>query len=162
MSWSEREPEEEAEEEEDDSFKNTSDRILFLIDARAAMFDTLDNGETHLANCLRVALSVMKSKIIAQDDSHLGVMFIGTRERDGPESSEHIFTLQPLAPPSASRIRQLQAFVEDMASFEAQVGSQAKDKTNVPLKQALWTAAQAFATKYVHYTHTHTHTHTHT
>jgi ATP-dependent DNA helicase 2 subunit 1 len=147
MSWSEsnQEGEDEQDEEEDEEFKNSNDRIIFLIDARSAMFQPNAQAEIQFTNCLKIALAVMKTKIIAQDASSLGITFFGTREKDSPETAEGVFTLLPLAPPSAARIRQLQTFIKDMDEFHRSIGFQSVEKKSCPLKQALWTCSQAFA-----------------
>jgi ATP-dependent DNA helicase 2 subunit 1 len=145
--WEKTEEDEENIEEEEEEFKNVNDRIIFLVDTRAAMLDKNSKGESHLLNCLKVALEVMKTKIIAQDHSSIGITFFGTREKDSNETNEGLFCLLPLAPPSAERIRKLKGFIEDMHEFDRMIGSQLPSKKFTPLKQALWCCSQSFATK---------------
>eukprot|EP01042_Synura_sphagnicola_P010521 gene10521-13498_t len=75
MSIWERENEEENDEneaDEDEEFRSQTDRMVFLIDARADMLETNSKGETHLQNCLAVALEAITTKIISQDASTIG------------------------------------------------------------------------------------------
>lgn len=146
MSWNQ-DNEEDVDEDEEEEFKNSNDRIVFLVDAREGMFQTNAKGQTQFINCLRVALEVMKTKIVAQDSSSLGITFFGTREKDTADGAEGVYTLLPLGPPSAARIRQLLAIIQDIGEFHRLIGSQEADKRSCPLKQALWTCSQAFATK---------------
>jgi ATP-dependent DNA helicase 2 subunit 1 len=145
--WEKNEEDEENLEEEEEEFKNVDDRIIFLVDARAAMSDKNSKGESHLLNCLKVALEVMKTKIIAQDNSSIGITFFGTREKDSNETNEGLYCLLPLAPPSAERIRKLKGFIEDIHEFDRLIGSQLLTKKFTPLKQAFWFCSQSFATK---------------
>jgi ATP-dependent DNA helicase 2 subunit 1 len=145
--WEKTEEEEEENQDEEDEFKNVNDRIIFLIDARNSMSEKNQKGETHMLNCLKVALEVMKTKIIAQDNSSVGITFFGTREKDSVEGTDGLFALLPLAPPSAERIRKLKVIIDDTREFELGIGSQATTKKFCPLKQALWYCSQSFATK---------------
>lgn len=121
-----------------------NDRIIFLIDARTSMHEKNLKGESHLLNGLKVALEVMKTKIIAQDNSSVGVTFFGTREKDPAETTDGLYSLFPLGPPSAERIRKLKALIDDPSEFERGIGSQPLTKKFCPLKlrQALWFCSQ--------------------
>lgn len=79
--WQDRDDEdgeEEKDEEYENECKNTEDRIIFLIDARAEMFEKNRLGERAFENCLKVVLAVMKSKIITSEKSSIGLIFFGT------------------------------------------------------------------------------------
>lgn len=149
MSIWERENEEENDEneaDEDEEFRSQTDRMVFLIDARADMLETNSKGETHLQNCLAVALEAIKTKIISQDASTIGVIFFGCRSNDEGEAPG-VYTLFPISTPSAKNIRLLQAMIEDIGEFERLVGSQSPSNPLCPLKQALWRCKLAFGTK---------------
>ena len=80
-SWKDGEGEHEEEDEDDDNendYRSAEDRIIFLIDARSDMFEKNSLGEVHFENCVKVALAVMKSKIVASDKSSIGIIFFGT------------------------------------------------------------------------------------
>lgn len=150
MSWWENQNEgdgDDSDADEESEFKNSSDRIIFLIDARVSMFQANANGEIQFFNCLKVALEVLKSKIIADDASSIGITFFGTREKDSPEGPDNVFTFLPLGPPSAARIRQLQMIINSPGEFDRLISHQSIEKKSCPLKQALWTCSQSFATK---------------
>lgn len=149
MSFWEKENEENDEEglDEEEEFKSSNDRIIFLIDGRDSMYCENAKGERYVANCLRVVLEVMKTKVIAQDSSSIGITFFGSQNKDTNESTDHVYTLFSLAPPNAQRIRQLKDLIDNFESFVELIGSQPPEKKAVPLKQALWTCSQSFATK---------------
>jgi ATP-dependent DNA helicase 2 subunit 1 len=157
MSWWDKDAAEGSDDEDGDGgegeFNTTNDRIIFLIDGRAAMTEKNANGETHLQNSLTIALAVMKSKIIASgESSSIGLAFFGTKDREStPEdtitSSNGVLTLFNLASPSAMRIRQLQNLIENPAELAQLVQPHPQALHNpsaCPLKQALWTCSQSF------------------
>lgn len=78
-SWVKDEDVEGAEDDEEDPFyKSVNDHIVFLIDAREDMFvANPTSAEQHFINSLKVALVVMKSKIIASDKDSVGIVFFG-------------------------------------------------------------------------------------
>jgi ATP-dependent DNA helicase 2 subunit 1 len=141
------------EDEGEEVLGNSNDLIIFLIDGRAPMFEPNARGETHIQNCLSIALAVMKSKIIANgENASVGLAFFGTK--DSPDgqvaggdgngdatSCNGVLTLLNLAPPSAIRIRQLQRLVDSPAELRKLV---TPHPTACPLKQALWTCSQSF------------------
>ena len=78
-SWKEgSDGEDDDEEENENDYKTAEDRIIFLIDARSNMFEKNALGEIHFENCVKVALAVMKTKIVASDKSSIGIIFFGT------------------------------------------------------------------------------------
>ena len=78
-SWKENsDGEDDDEEENENDYKTAEDRIIFLIDARSNMFEKNARGEIHFENCVKVALAVMKTKIVASDKSSIGIIFFGT------------------------------------------------------------------------------------
>lgn len=149
MSLWERDNEEENEEneaDEDEEFRNQTDRMIFLIDARESMLQSNKKGETQLQNCLSVVLEVIKTKIISQDASTIGVIFFGCRAGDEGEAPG-VYTLFPISTPSAKNIRLLQTMIEDVGEFERLVGCQSTSVALCPLKQALWRCKLSFGTK---------------
>ena len=84
MSWWSKGEDNEAEGEDgdegdDEDYKTGVDKLIFLIDARVSMISNkFSSGECHLINSLKIALSVMKSKIIASENSSIGITFFGT------------------------------------------------------------------------------------
>ena len=100
--------------------------------------------EIHIVNCLKVALSSMKSKIITNEKSSIGVIFFGTKH-NSESSPKGIYTLFRLEAPSAARIRKLQAMVDDMSIFEEKIGS--AEGEYCPLKEAFWECSGAFSSR---------------
>ena len=75
-------------------FKTSEDRCIFLIDARKAMFEKNRSGEIHIINSMKVALEVMKTKIISSEKSSIAVIFFGTKNATpGLNSTDGIYTL---------------------------------------------------------------------
>ena len=104
------------------SFKNAYDRLIFLIDAN--MFDskvhTSQSSRNYLLDSLNVALKVLKSKIISDEKSSVGVIFYGSKVSDPNE--KNLFSFIPLEPPSASNIRKLQSLLENKRLIVRRVG----------------------------------------
>ena len=161
MSWWDKESGEGSDDEGNDGadgeFSTVNDRIIFLIDGRAAMSEKNANGETHLQNSLTISLAVMKSKIIASgENASIGLAFFGTKDRDataageandGATSTNGVLTLFNLSPPSAQRIRQLQSLIDNPAELAHTVQPHPQTLANAtacPIKQALWTCSQSF------------------
>ena len=117
------------------------DRIIFLIDARHAMFEKNRSGEVHIENCMKVALAVMKTKIIASEKSAVGVIFFGAKIKS--DKTEGVHVLFPLESPTAKAIRELHGLVEDMTLFNQKVGS--SDAAHCPLRDAFSVCHGAFA-----------------
>lgn len=74
-----RDPEEEEGEEDalDEEYRSAEDHVLFLIDSRPSMFARSASGEAWIVNCLRVAQSVMKSKVVSSEKSCVGIFLFG-------------------------------------------------------------------------------------
>jgi hypothetical protein len=158
MSWWDKDAGEGSDDEDGEGgegdFNTVNDRIIFLIDGRAAMAERNSNHESHLQNSLTIALAVMKSKIIASgESSSIGLAFFGTKDKDTTgegstiTSSNGVLTLFSLASPSAQRIRQLQSLIDNPEELKELVEPHPQTLANAhacPLKQALWTCSQAF------------------
>ncbi len=127
------------------SFKNAYDRLIFLIDAN--LFDskvhTSQSSRNYLLDSLNVALKVLKSKIISDEKSSVGVIFYGSKVSDPNE--KNLFSFIPLEPPSASNIRKLQSLVENITDFEKIVGI--SEEEFVPLREALYFCSHTFYKK---------------
>ena len=98
------ERDEQSDDEVTNSFKNAYDRLIFLIDAN--MFNTKAYSSytprNYLLDSLNVVLKVLKSKIISDEKSSLGLIFYGSRVSDSNE--KNLYSFIPLEPPSASNI----------------------------------------------------------
>ncbi|CAM9181670.1 unnamed protein product, partial [Ectocarpus fasciculatus] len=147
--WGDRQAEEGEENDEDgleDEFRSTEDHVLFLIDARSAMFARTEAGEAYIVNCLRVVQNVMKTKIVASERSRVGVILFGavTVVTAGVSQVVPLFSLDV---PSATRLKALEdgAGLEDVLSTAGGVKTEtASGQALCPLREALWACAQAF------------------
>ena len=78
--WFDKDDDDNADEEgEDNFFGNGEDQLIFLIDAKERMESKNSQGEIQIVNCLKVALSVMKTKIVASSKTSVGIIFFGFR-----------------------------------------------------------------------------------
>ncbi len=139
------ERDDQSDDEVTNSFKNAYDRLIFLIDAN--MFNTkaysLYTSRNYLLDSLNVVLKVLKSKIISDEKSSLGLIFYGSRVSDANE--KNLYSFIPLEPPSASNIRKLQSLIENIDDFENAVGI--NDDEFVPLREALYFCSHSFYKK---------------
>ena len=139
------ERDEQSDDEVTNSFKNAYDRLIFLIDAN--MFNSKAynscTSRNYLLDSLNVVLKVMKSKIISDEKSSLGLIFYGSRVSDPNE--KNLYSFIPLESPSASNIRKLQSLIENIDDFENTVGI--NDDEFVPLREALYFCSHAFHMK---------------
>jgi hypothetical protein len=126
------------EEVEQDEFERyNADHIIILVDAREAMLQLNASGESHLQDTLKVILYILKQKIIARDNSAIGIMFLGTGHLT---KDIHRVEFLPLEAPSAASVQKVQHFLDN---FDAQYrnllgGSQSNATAYFPLKEALW------------------------
>jgi len=123
-----------------------NDRIIFLIDGRSKMVQCrTSKHHTHLQNCLALALAVMKSKIIANENTMIGITFYGTSNTTTESTADGIYRLFSLAQPNATRIRELQSLVEDPGLLLRTIKPQAADAQACPLREALWSTSCEFS-----------------
>ncbi|CAM9554543.1 unnamed protein product [Ectocarpus sp. 13 AM-2016] len=111
------------------------------------MFESLnDEGDTPFHASMRTAVQLMKSKVVQSDKHRVGVTFFGTKKTsDIEESNENVFVVLDLAPPSAKRIRDLDALAKGEVSFENKYGSIGAGDP-CPLKSGLWSCQTEFNT----------------
>ncbi|RLN72256.1 hypothetical protein BBJ28_00013949 [Nothophytophthora sp. Chile5] len=107
------------EEEEWELAESGKDALIVLLDVRAAMFAPYPHAaagapSTWFHAVVELVIKLLKSKVIASDNSLLSVVFFGTvgELRIQPRSLNvwhlHVFEFQPLGYPSAQRIKDLQ------------------------------------------------------
>ncbi|CAB1118397.1 unnamed protein product [Ectocarpus sp. CCAP 1310/34] len=132
-------------EEEGGEIKAVNDHCILLIDARPNMFESLNGeGDTPFHASMRTAVQLMKSKVVQSDKHRVGVTFFGTKKTsDIEESNENVFVVLDLAPPSAKRIRDLDALAKGEVSFDNKYGSIGADDP-CPLKSGLWSCQTEF------------------
>ena len=142
--WFDKDDDDNADDEgEDNFFGNGEDQLIFLIDAKERMESKNSQGEIQIVNCLKVALSVMKTKIVASSKASVGIIFFGCALKPNGLAKD-IHKLFSLAPPSAERMRRLQDLIDDLDQFKEQIGF-GKNAELVPLKEALWACMNEFS-----------------
>ncbi|KAF0758361.1 hypothetical protein AaE_003963, partial [Aphanomyces astaci] len=121
------------------------DALIVLIDVRQSIFDASDDpSKTWFQTCIDMLVRYLKSKVIANDNSLLGVCFFGTKQVKNINSLEHVYEFQEIGYPSARRIKQLTDLVSPKFDFEGTFGSMAATD-QVSLSNALWHCSLAFA-----------------
>ncbi|KAF0699355.1 Aste57867_10071 [Aphanomyces stellatus] len=121
------------------------DVLLVLIDVRKSIFDTSDQADTTwFQTCIEMLIRFLKSKIIANDNSLLGVCFFGTKKVKNINALDHVYEFQEIGYPSAQRIRQLTELMNPAFDFEDVFGSMETNE-QVSLSNALWHCGLAFA-----------------
>ena len=128
--------------EEDDYGKFHADHIMFLIDVREPMLKMNSSNETHILNALRVLLYVLKQRIIARDNSAIGLIFIGACKLSGEKTYIEVL---PLQAPSAASIQKLQSLIDNFSPSQFNVSQVPLD--SFPLREALWRSSQMFLDK---------------
>ncbi|EQC34506.1 hypothetical protein SDRG_07834 [Saprolegnia diclina VS20] len=133
------------EEEDWEAAQSGKEALLVLIDVRKSMFQRVD-GEamSWFQTCGEMLVKLLKSKIIANDGSLMGVVFFGTTTTKNVNGLDHVYELQELGFPSARRIKQLRDIVDDAFDFQAAFGSMGENDP-VSLSNALWHAGIAFS-----------------
>ena len=129
----------------DEMERYNQDHILLLLDARESMLEDNGNGEPHLLNCFKLILFVMKEKIIARDNSSIGIILLGTEKSEGGKGYAEFL---PLEVPSAANIRMLQSFIVNFETeFPEKFGSQSPENLSFPLRDTLWKCNAVFTGK---------------
>ena len=143
--WFDKDDNDDGQDGDDDGesiFYEGEDQLIFLIDAKKHMECKNSQGEIQLINCLKVALSVMKTKIIATSRASVGIIFFGcASKKKGVPAIHKLFSL---APPSAERIRKVQDLVNDVDQFKQLIGFGSNEEL-VPLKESLWACMNEFS-----------------
>ncbi|XP_022106423.1 X-ray repair cross-complementing protein 6-like [Acanthaster planci] len=120
----------------------TKDSLIFLVDCGESMFQKASPDEdSHFQLCIKCARSVLTNKIISSDKDLLGVIFFGTEKKKNSGNFDHIYVLQDLDNPSASRILELESLLEDDNDFKTDYGH----NTSFSLNDALWTCSNMFS-----------------
>ncbi|POM62503.1 ATP-dependent DNA helicase 2 subunit [Phytophthora palmivora] len=88
--------------------------LIVLLDVRKAMFSPYPHAavgapSTWFHAVVKLVVKLLKSKVVANDNSLLSVVFFGTNKRGEAGTLEQVYEFQPLGYPSAQRIKDLQA-----------------------------------------------------
>ncbi|KAF1788899.1 Ku70, bridge and pillars domain [Phytophthora cactorum] len=128
------------EEEDWELAESGKDALIVLLDVRKAMFSpyphaTAEAPSTWFHAVVELVIKLLKSKVVANDNSLLSVVFFGTNKRREAGTLEQVYEFQPLGYPSAQRIKDLQALLETdiQSEFESMQNSEKLSFSN-----ALW------------------------
>ncbi|XP_041472414.1 X-ray repair cross-complementing protein 6-like [Lytechinus variegatus] len=121
--------------------KAGKDSLIFLIDCSEPMFEKSDD-KSHFEMSIECAKTVLSNKIISSEKDLVGVVFFGTEKDKNSGSFKHIYVLQDLDQPSASRILELESFLsEGNNDFANKYGFE----SGYSLSDALWTCSNMFS-----------------
>ncbi|EEY59535.1 ATP-dependent DNA helicase 2 subunit, putative [Phytophthora infestans T30-4] len=123
------------------------DALIVLLDVREAMFSpyphmTAKAPSTWFHAIVELVIKLLKSKVVASDNSLLSVVFFGANKRGEAGTLEQVYEFQPLGFPSAQRIKDLQALLETdvQAEFQSMQNSEKLSFSN-----ALWQCGISFS-----------------
>ncbi|GAB9463970.1 Atp-dependent dna helicase 2 subunit [Globisporangium polare] len=143
-----------ADDEEDyEVAESGKDALIVLIDARASMFtpyepsasENVDKAPaTWFHAVVELVVKLLKAKVIASDNSLLSVVFFGSHKRGEANNLENVYEFQPLGYPSAARIKDLQAILEDGFDAQQEFKSMQSSET-IAISNALWHCGIAFS-----------------
>ncbi|KAF1315995.1 Atp-dependent dna helicase 2 subunit, partial [Globisporangium splendens] len=132
------------------------DALVVLVDVRKAMFapykpaddDASDPAKrapaTWFHAVVELIVKLMKSKVVANDNSLLSVVFFGSHKRTEANTLESVYEFQALGFPSAQKIKDLQVLLE--GGFDAQREFQSMDNSEkIAISNALWHCGIAFS-----------------
>ncbi|CEG40410.1 atp-dependent dna helicase 2 [Plasmopara halstedii] len=134
-------------EENWEAAESGKDALIVLLDVREAMFfsyphATAKSPSTWFHAVVELVIKLLKMKVVANDNSLLGVVFFGTNKRGEAGTLEQVYEFQSLDYPSARRIKDLQSLlVADVQSeFESMHNSEKLSFSN-----ALWQCGISFS-----------------
>ncbi|EDO49291.1 predicted protein [Nematostella vectensis] len=118
------------------------DCLLFAIDCSPLMFKPV-NGEIPFQLVIKCAINVLKNKIISSDKDLMAIVFFATEKHKNKTDFKHVYILQELDQPDASRILELEKFLEDdnCNDFSSNFGH----NTGFSLSDVLWTCSNIFS-----------------
>ncbi|KAE9023254.1 hypothetical protein PR002_g11756 [Phytophthora rubi] len=136
------------EEEDWELAESGKDALIVLLDVRNAMFSPYPHAaeakapSTWFHAVVELVIKLLKSKVVANDNSLLSVVFFGTNKRGEAGTLEQVYEFQPLGYPSAQRIKDLQALLETdvQSAYESMENS---DKLS--FSNALWQCGISFS-----------------
>ena len=138
------------EDSEEDKYRATVDNTVFLIDASPDMWElnTQQPPECHIINILKLALEIMKSRVIQSTKDSIGIVLYSTLNQEPIERGvSNVYVLQNLESPSERSIKALQNVIDGgIERLQALIGVRASPM-DVPLKEGIWTASRLLVLK---------------
>ena len=136
------------EESEEDKYRTTVDNTVFLIDASPEMWElnTQHPAECHVINILKLALEMMKSRVIQSTKDSIGIVLYSTLNQEPKDGAPNVYILQKLQRPSEHSIKALQKAIDGgTENLQDLLGVGILPMgVSVPLKEAIWTASRLF------------------
>lgn len=123
------------------------DALIVLVDVRKNMFSPYPHAAadapcTWFHAVVELAIKYLKSKVVANDNSLLGVVFFGTKKLGEAGTLEQVYEFHSLGYPSARRIKDLQSLLatDVQSDFESMQNSEKLSFSN-----ALWHCGISFS-----------------
>ncbi|DBA04673.1 TPA: hypothetical protein N0F65_012256 [Lagenidium giganteum] len=124
------------------------DALIVLVDARKNMMappsESNDAQKSWFHACMELLVKLMKSKVIASDNSLLGIVFFGVNKRAENSTLDNVYEFQSLGYTSAQRIKDLQALIDEDSDPAAELESM-DNSDKLSLSNALWHCGIAFS-----------------
>ncbi|KAI8146717.1 SPOC like C-terminal domain-containing protein [Fennellomyces sp. T-0311] len=125
------------------TFFNSQDRILFLIDCGQDMYQADENGKIPNKVAFDCATSVYLNKVFSSETDESGIVLFGTASQNNVAGHDHVYVLQDLDVPSAARIKETEAFGSDgRRDVKSEFGVATEP---FPLGNVFWTCMDLFA-----------------
>ncbi|CCI43281.1 unnamed protein product [Albugo candida] len=152
--WNETESEENETTQEWTEERHGKDALLVLLDIRESMFVSTQSSQlpgdqkdpiSWFHACINVLIKIMKSKIIARDNSLIGIIFFGSYKVTGSSAIAQIFEYQPLTFSSAQRIRSLKTLYSTPSDIIRSEFKSMQNNEQLAVSNILWQAGTVFS-----------------
>ncbi|KAG1056721.1 hypothetical protein G6F43_001414 [Rhizopus delemar] len=132
---------EEDQEEKDTEQYNQKECILFVIDCNPTMFIKDEKGDIPVKSAFEKIRSSMLSKVLNQPTDQVGIVLFGTREKQNATDNESVYVLQTIDIPDASRIKEIDGFIQNISTLHDKYGS---IDWEFPMSDLFWVCSDAF------------------
>ncbi|KAG0817520.1 hypothetical protein G6F17_004559 [Rhizopus arrhizus] len=131
----------EDQEEKDAEQYNQKECVLFVIDCNPTMFIKDEKREIPVKSALEKIRSSMLSKVLNQPTDQVGIVLFGTREKQNATDNESVYVLQTMDIPDASRIKEIDGFIQNISTLHDKYGS---IDWEFPMSDLFWVCSDAF------------------
>nr|CCA20428.1 ATPdependent DNA helicase 2 subunit putative [Albugo laibachii Nc14] len=155
--WNDTQAEDNEASQEWTEVRQGKDALLILLDIRESMFtpctspqskklsDDQKDPITWFHACIKVIIKIMKSKIIARDNSLIGIIFFGSNKATGNTALGQIYEYQTLSYPSAQRIKALKTvYATPSDNIQSEFNSMQMHE-ELAVSNILWQAGTVFS-----------------
>uniref|UniRef100_A0AAV1U322 SAP domain-containing protein n=1 Tax=Peronospora matthiolae TaxID=2874970 RepID=A0AAV1U322_9STRA len=134
-------------EEEWELPESGKDALVVLLDVRKSMFAPYPHAaagspSTWFHAVVGLVIKLLKSKVIASDNSLFSVILFGTNKQSEASTLEQVHEFHPLGHPSAQRIKELQALLESDVQMEFE---SMENSEQLLFSNALWQCGISFS-----------------